>query len=123
MFDPVIALFEVVLVVTIYFGLKLIRRIITMPKPILQPYYCIIKEKKFGEYSLIIRENTSTAKVRKQLKSEGFRVLVCVTAHVLLKLQLAETFEDFIQERPSTYWSEEAFNFMKSIQINHTISI
>ena len=96
---------------------------IEMPKPILQPYYCIIKEKKFGEYSLIIRENTSTAKVRKQLKGEGFRVLVCVTAHGLLKLQLAETFEDFIQERPSTYWNEEAFNFMKQIKVNHEISI
>jgi hypothetical protein len=92
-----------------------------MPKPIQQPYYCIIKQKKFGSYSLIIRENTSTAKVRKQLKSEGYRVLLCTTAHGLLKLQLSETFEDFLSERPSSYWNEEAFNFMKSIKIEITV--
>lgn len=86
-----------------------------MPKPILQSYYCIIKKKKFGEYALIIRENTSTAKVRKELKKEGYRVLVCVTAHGLLKLQQADTFEEFLKYRPSSYWNENAFNFMKEI--------
>jgi hypothetical protein len=88
-----------------------------MPKPRIQDYYCIIKEKKFGEYSLLIRENTSTAKVRNQLKKEGYRILVCVTAHGLLKLQQAETFEEFLKERPSSNWTIEAFNFMKEIKL------
>lgn len=87
-----------------------------MPKPILQNYYCIIKKKKFGEYDLIIRENTSTAKVRNELKREGYRVLLCTSAHGLLKLQQAETFEDFLSERPSSYWNEYAFHFMKQIK-------
>jgi hypothetical protein len=87
-----------------------------MPKPILQSYFCIIKKKKFGEYDLIIRENTSTAKVRNQLKKEGYRVLVCVTTHGLLKLQQAETYEEFLKERPSSYWNEYAYNFMKAIK-------
>jgi hypothetical protein len=86
-----------------------------MPKPILQPYYCIIKKKKFGEYDCIIRENTSTAKVRNELKKEGYRILVCVTAHGLLKLQKAETFDEFLIERPSSYWNEYAYHFMKQI--------
>jgi Holliday junction resolvase-like predicted endonuclease len=89
-----------------------------MPKPRIQQYYCIIKKKKFGEYDCIIRENTSTAKVRNQLKKEGYRVLVCVTAHGLLKLQQAENFEEFLKERPTSKWTEEAFNFMKGIKVS-----
>jgi hypothetical protein len=88
-----------------------------MPKPIIQLYYCIIKHKKFGQYDLLLRWNTSTAKTRTELKQEGFRVLVCVTAHGLLKLQSAETFEEFLKDRPSSYWNEEAFNFMKQINL------
>jgi hypothetical protein len=94
-----------------------------MPKPRIQNYYCIIKEKKFGEYSLLIRENTSTAKVRKELKKEGYRVLVCVSSIGLLKLQESETFEDFRRERPSSKWPIEAFNFMKEIKISKEIMI
>jgi hypothetical protein len=94
-----------------------------MPKPIRQPYYCIIKKKKFGEYDLIIRENTSTAKARNELKQEGYRVLVCVTAHGLLKLQQAETFEDFLKDRPSSYWNEYAFQFMKQINLFENMEV
>ena len=94
-----------------------------MPKPILQDYYCIIKQKKFGTYSLLIREDTSTAKVRNALKRDGYRVLVCCTSHGLLKLQAAETFEEFLSNRPTSQWNEEAFNFMKQIKPNLTINI
>jgi hypothetical protein len=90
-----------------------------MPKPRIQQYYCIIKKKKFGEYDLINRENTSTAKVRSQLKKEGYRVLVCVTAFGLLKLQQAQNFEEFLKERPTSKWTEEAFNFMKQIKLRN----
>jgi uncharacterized 2Fe-2S/4Fe-4S cluster protein (DUF4445 family) len=94
-----------------------IKRGIKMPKPITQLYYCIIKYKKFGNYNLVLRWNTSTAKARTALKQEGYRVLLCTTAHGLLKLQVSETFDDFLSERPSSYWNEEAFNFMKSIKL------
>jgi hypothetical protein len=86
-----------------------------MRYPVIQDYYCIIKEKKFGEYSLIIRESTSSAKVRNDLKKEGYRVLVCTNQFGLLKLQQAESFDDFLFERPSSNWTEEEFNFMKQI--------
>jgi hypothetical protein len=88
-----------------------------MPKPRIQNYYCIIKEKKFGEYSLQIRENTSTAKVRKELKHEGYRVLLCVSSIGLIKLQESQTFDDFLRERPSSNWTQEAFDFMKQIEV------
>jgi hypothetical protein len=91
-----------------------------MRYPIIQPYYCIIKEKKFGEYSLFIRENTSSAKVRSELKKEGYRVLVCVSSLGLLKLQQAESYDDFLFERPSSNWTEEAFNFMKQINLSNS---
>jgi hypothetical protein len=72
---------------------------------------------------LIIRENTSTAKARNELKQEGYRVLVCVTAHGLLKLQQAETFEDFLKDRPSSYWNEYAFQFMKQINLFENMEV
>lgn len=86
-----------------------------MPKPIIQDYYCIVTSKKFHDYKLIITQTTSTAKARQQLKKEGYRVLVCVSLHGLLRLQQAATFEEFIKERPSSQWNQQAFDFMKNI--------
>jgi hypothetical protein len=91
--------------------------VIILSKAIIQNYYCIVSNKKWHDYKLLIKPGTNNNHVAAELIREGYLVLRCLNTASLLKLQQITDYSAYRKIKPNSKWSERAFVFMKTIQL------